>query len=86
MDSMEKNEPFFITRHIVEIAKAFNKFYTNSQIVVEDKAIREARLMLTYGVKTTIINIFVGNMYFSLVSRARPLSWCIFGIGSERAE
>ena len=29
---------------------------------------------------------FVGNMYFSLVSRARPLSWFIFGIGLERAE
>ncbi len=54
VDAMEKNEPYFITRHTVEIAKAFNKFYTNSQIVVEDKAIREARLMLTYGVKTTI--------------------------------
>lgn len=54
VDAMEKNEPYFITRHIVEIAKAFNKFYTNSQIIVEDEEIKRARLMLTYCTKTVI--------------------------------
>lgn len=54
VDAMEKNEPYFITRQVVEIAKAFNKFYTNSQINVEDERIKNARLMLTYAVKTTI--------------------------------
>ena len=54
IDSMEKNEPFFITRHIVEIAKAFNKFYNSSPIIIEDLELKKARLMLTYGAKTVI--------------------------------
>lgn len=54
IDSMEKNEPFFITRHIVEIAKAFNKFYNSSPIIIEDLDLKKARLMLTYGAKTVI--------------------------------
>lgn len=54
MDSMEKNEPFFVTRHIVEIAKAFNKFYNSSPIIIEDLELKKARLMLTYAVKNVI--------------------------------
>ena len=54
IDSMEKNEPFFITRHIVELAKAFNKFYNSSPIIIEDLELKKARLMLTYSVKTVI--------------------------------
>ncbi|MFY9213767.1 MAG: arginine--tRNA ligase [Tissierellaceae bacterium] len=54
MDAMEKNEPFFITRQIVELAKGFNKFYHNAQIIVEDEELRKARLLLTYLVKNTI--------------------------------
>ena len=54
MDSMDKNEPFFITRLIVEIAKAFNKFYNSSPIIIEDIELKKARLMLTYTVKTVI--------------------------------
>ena len=45
-DSCEKNEPYFITRQLVEIAKAFNKFYNSSQIIVEDTELKNARLML----------------------------------------
>ncbi|MDR7870383.1 MAG: arginine--tRNA ligase [Tissierellaceae bacterium] len=54
VDAMEKNEPFFITRQVVEIAKGFNKFYNSSQIIVEDEETKKARLMLTYVVKNTI--------------------------------
>lgn len=54
MNAMEKNEPFFITRQIVELAKGFNKFYHNAQIIVEDEELRKARLLLTYLVKNTI--------------------------------
>lgn len=54
IDAMEKNEPFFITRHIVEIAKAFNKFYNSSPIIIEDLELKKARLMLTYSAKTII--------------------------------
>jgi len=54
IDAMEKYEPFYITRQVVEIAKAFNKFYNSSQIIVEDEELKKARLMLTYMVKNTI--------------------------------
>ncbi len=52
--AMEKNEPSFITRHIVEIAKLFNKFYTNVRILSEDQEERNARLALSYVSKTVI--------------------------------
>lgn len=54
LDAMEKHEPFFITRQIVEIAKGFNKFYNSTQIIVDDKETKTARLALTYMVKNTI--------------------------------
>lgn len=54
VDSMEKNEPYFITRHIVEIAKAFNKFYNSTPIIVEDEELKKARLLLVYGTNTVI--------------------------------
>lgn len=54
VDAMEKNEPYFITRHIVEIAKAFNKFYNSTPIIVEDEELKKARLLLVYGTNTVI--------------------------------
>ncbi|MDY0236780.1 MAG: arginine--tRNA ligase [Gudongella sp.] len=54
ISSMEKNEPFFITRQIVEIAKAFNTFYNSKQIIVEDENIKNARLSLVYVTKNVL--------------------------------
>ena len=54
LDSMEKDEPFFITRHLVEIAKAFNKFYNSCPIIIEDEELKKARMSLTYSVKTVL--------------------------------
>lgn len=54
VDSCSKNEPYFITRHLVEIAKSFNKFYNSSQILVEDTEVKDARLMLCFITKTVI--------------------------------
>lgn len=54
LDAMDKNEPYFITRQIVEIAKSFNKFYNSSPIIIEDNELKKARLMLTYGAKEVI--------------------------------
>ena len=54
VDAMEKNEPYLITRHIVEIAKAYNKFYNSSPIIIEDLELKKARLMLSYVTKTVI--------------------------------
>ncbi|WP_409228163.1 arginine--tRNA ligase [Gudongella sp. SC589] len=54
IDAMEKNEPFYITRQIVEISKAFNKFYNSTQIITQDEETKKARLMLVYATKTVI--------------------------------
>ncbi|MGO1469976.1 MAG: arginine--tRNA ligase [Tissierella sp.] len=54
VDSMEKDEPFFITRHIVELAKAFNKFYNSCPIIIEDEELKKARLSLTYSVNIVL--------------------------------
>jgi arginyl-tRNA synthetase len=54
VSAMEKNEPSFVTRHIIDIAQAFNKFYHDCPILVEDEELKKARLLLVYGVKTVI--------------------------------
>ncbi len=54
IDAMEKNEPFYITRHIVEIAKAYNTFYNSSHIITEDLEQKKARLLLSFATKTVI--------------------------------
>lgn len=54
IDAMEKNEPYFITRHIVEIAKAYNKFYNSCPIITNDEELKKARLMLSFATKTVL--------------------------------
>lgn len=54
--SMEKNEPFYITRYIVDLAQKFNKFYNNSHILVDDEELMKSRVLLTYAVNITIKN------------------------------
>ncbi|MBQ3107922.1 MAG: arginine--tRNA ligase, partial [Firmicutes bacterium] len=50
----EKYEPSVITRHIVDMAQCFNKFYHDEHIIVEDEAEKKAKLLLTYAAKETI--------------------------------
>ncbi|MEJ6951676.1 arginine--tRNA ligase [Natronospora cellulosivora (SeqCode)] len=52
--AMEKNEPFLITRHITDLAQAFNKFYHEHPILVDDEGIKEARLLLVFIAKNVI--------------------------------
>lgn len=54
LDAMEKNEPSLITRHTVDIAQAFNKFYNSCHINVEDQELKKARLLVVYCAKTVI--------------------------------
>ncbi|KPU26637.1 arginyl-tRNA synthetase [Caloranaerobacter sp. TR13] len=54
VNAMEKNEPSIITRHIVDIAQAFNKFYHECPIIVEDENIQKARLLLVFAAKTVL--------------------------------
>lgn len=54
LDAYEKLEPSFITRHVTEIAKAFNKFYNSCPILSEEEELKKARLSLVYATKITI--------------------------------
>ncbi len=55
-DAGEKFQPFFITRHIVNLAQSFNKYYASTAILVDDENLKNARLMLCYAAKTVIKN------------------------------
>ncbi|MBQ1524010.1 MAG: arginine--tRNA ligase [Firmicutes bacterium] len=55
-DAAEKYEPSVLTRHIVDIAQAFNKFYHDEHILVENEQEKQAKLLLTYAAKQTIKN------------------------------
>ena len=46
-DAMDKNEPYLVSRAVIEICSAFNKFYFDLRILDEDPALRNARLTLT---------------------------------------
>ena len=56
IEAGEKYEPSIVTRHIVSIAQAFNKFYHDEQILVDDKDERMAKLALVMSAGTTIKN------------------------------
>ena len=44
----EKFEPFMISRYVIAVAQAFNKFYNENRVNVEDKNVRDARMSLVY--------------------------------------
>jgi arginyl-tRNA synthetase len=48
------NEPFMVTRQVIEIAKAANKFYFEHRILGEAENIKNARLALLDAAKTVI--------------------------------
>ena len=53
-EAADKNEPFVISRHIVDLAQAFNKFYHDNPILSSEPAVRNARLFLTACVETVL--------------------------------
>ncbi len=52
----EKYEPSIITRHIIDIAQYFNKFYHDEHILVDDENEKLAKLAIVYAAKQTIAN------------------------------
>lgn len=55
-EAAEKLEPSVISRYAIEVAQGFNKFYNSNPILVEDEAVKEARLSVVYMVKVIIEN------------------------------
>ncbi len=56
LDAAEKYEPSIVTRHIVNIAQSFNKFYHDEHILVKNEEEKKAKLLLVYAAKQTIKN------------------------------
>ncbi|MBE6720823.1 MAG: arginine--tRNA ligase [Ruminococcaceae bacterium] len=50
-------DPARITHYVIELATLFHKFYNAQRVVVDDKALMNARLYLCTAVKSTIYNI-----------------------------
>ncbi|MBQ8147004.1 MAG: arginine--tRNA ligase [Clostridia bacterium] len=58
-EAIKEYEPSVITRYIIDICTAFNKFYHNCQIVsAEDEDIRNTRIRLTDATKTVLGTAF----------------------------
>ncbi len=53
-DAAEKYEPSFVARYSIAVAHAFNKFYHECQINVEDEKVRDARLKLVIASKNIL--------------------------------
>ena len=56
LEAAEKYEPSIVTRHLVDIAQAFNKFYHDEHILVENKDEKLAKLALVLASRTVIAN------------------------------
>ncbi len=56
VSASEKYEPSIITRYALDLATAFNKFYMNCKIAIEDEQLRNFRLTIAKAVKITLTN------------------------------
>ena len=51
---MEKNEPYLVSRAVIAVCAAFNKFYYEQRILADDAAVRTARLALTDAARSVV--------------------------------
>lgn len=56
IEAAEKYEPSVVTRHIVDIAQSFNRFYHDEHIIVENIEEQAAKLALAKAASNTIKN------------------------------
>ncbi|MDR0569940.1 MAG: arginine--tRNA ligase [Clostridiales Family XIII bacterium] len=56
VEAGEKYEPSILTRHVVDVAQAFNKFYHDEHILVENEDEKLAKLALTAAARQVIRN------------------------------
>ena len=56
IEATDKYEPSILTRHLVDIAQAFNKFYHDEHILVDNEDEKYAKLALVKASKTVIAN------------------------------
>ncbi len=59
LEAIDSYEPSVIIRYILDVASTFNRFYHNCNILgIEDKEVRNTRLMLSNAAKTVLGNAF----------------------------
>lgn len=56
LEAAGKYEPSMVTRHLVDIAQAFNKFYHDEHILVDNAEERRAKLALVSAARTVVGN------------------------------
>ena len=56
IDAAEKYEPSVVTRHLIDIAQGFNRFYHEEHILVPDEAEKLAKIALVKAARDTIAN------------------------------
>ena len=56
VDAGEKYEPSIITRHLVDIAQAYNRFYHDEHILTDNEDEKVAKICLTIAAKNGIKN------------------------------
>lgn len=54
VEAANKNEPYIITRHIMDVCQAFNKFYHDNNIMGSEGELKKARLAVVIAVKNII--------------------------------
>ena len=58
-DAIKEYEPSVITRYIIDVCSAFNKFYHNCQIATaQDENVRNTRIRLTSATKQVLGSAF----------------------------
>lgn len=55
-EAAEKYEPSIVTRHIVDVAQSFNRFYHDEHILVDNEEEKQAKIALVIAAKNTIKN------------------------------
>ena len=51
---IEKSEPSFLARYLIDLSKAYSNFYNENKIICEDENIQNARIYLTYAVSKVL--------------------------------
>ena len=50
----DKNEPYIISKYLINVAKLFSVFYNENKIIADDEKLRDARVYLTYCVNLVL--------------------------------
>ena len=53
---IEKSEPSFLARYLIDLSKAFSSFYNENKIMCEDPELQNARILLTLATSKALKN------------------------------